>query len=143
MNRDGSCVYFLSSVLRFLSGFEPIQALCMLPKSMWFHLCISLVSGSLCFLGVIHHSGSYNLSSCESWGEEIHIALLRLSDSLSISAHCPIGSLSIPIYCNKILWWGLSDVLIYRYSNTLLIVLLLLCFFSRILVDISQSSWPI
>jgi hypothetical protein len=52
-------------------------------------------------------------------------------------SHCTLsscGPLLIPIYCEKCLWRGLSDSMIYGYSSMPLGVILLLCSFSRIIV---------
>lgn len=47
---------------------------------------------------------------------------------------CPLSSCeSFLITKKQLLWWGLSDVLHYGYSNMLLRVVLLLCSFSRII----------
>jgi hypothetical protein len=50
----------------------------------------------------------------------------------------------VTTFCKKLLWWELSTSLIYKYSNMRLGVILLLSFFSRIMIErFFLGSWSI
>lgn len=87
---------------------EPVQVLCMLPQSLWVHMCISpIVSRKHYFLGVIHYFIIFlppiPHRSLNPEGTHLiklsHLGLITLSASkLSPSAHCPVVIICINSY---------------------------------------------
>lgn len=64
----------------------------------------------------------------------------EVSRSLNIVQLC----ICVTTFCKKLLWWELSTSLIYKYSNMRLGVILLLSFFSRIMIErFFLGSWSI
>lgn len=101
----GDSLWFSDRVL-FLSlswdliWFRPVQALWMLPNSLWFHMCISLVVSRSRFLGVFHlhwiFLQTYSLlffgvSLSPNGGAWIWwiCSTQDMFQGLSLSAHCP------------------------------------------------------
>lgn len=62
-------------------------------------------------------------------------SFMVLCSSLSLSVHCLVWvSVLISIcYKKRLLWWKLNNSLTYGYSNMSLVIVLLLCLFSRIM----------
>lgn len=102
---------------------ESLLVWCVLSQSLWFHLCIVLWGWKTLYL----------------WSQPVPQALIIFLSFLSHSSHslhtlCLAACLSlIPISCKeKLLWGGLRETLIYRYSNMSLGINLLPCSLSNL-----------
>lgn len=120
-------------------------------------MCIGpVVSGRHCLLGVTHlfwllwsfiqHSLLHSSLSPKGRGlwKTSHLGL-KVVKTLILWTLFNCRSWLVPIYCKrKLLWRWLSMSPIYEYSGMSLIVILLLCSFSRTIVfGIPLSPWPI
>lgn len=120
------------------------------PISLW-DLCIfPVVSGKWCSLKIIHTSGSYNLSapSLRSLSFEgrntIKTSHSGLNAPKSPFLHTVPLWLSVNlIYCKrKLLWWRLSDAVLYVGNSMSLGVVLLQCTVRIIVVCSPLGPWP-
>lgn len=125
----------------------------MLPQPLWFYVCTILVtSGRHRFLRANHHL--WHLTSvcllfyiCP-WalrgGLDEDIPCRTECFKVLHSAHYPVVSLLVLIYCKKLPWWELSEAQIYENSNVSLGVTLLLRSCSKITtLDFPLGPWTI
>lgn len=134
---------------------EPVQSLCLRPRSPWVHTCVTPpVSKDTVSLELPISFGSFILSaSCstqllKSWGERLdedipfRVECSKISHSLH-TAQLWVSVLTTVYYRRKLLWWWPSETLIYRYSWMSLRVISSMCLFSRTVVfGFLLGPWP-
>lgn len=130
----GLCPPFAFLVLGFV-WIELVQVLCVLSWCLWAHVWISTVeSVRCCFLGVIHNLGlleSFQILFCKD-SYDSRGGMRQRPASLTLCIVQLWVSVLVTVYCKKLLWWDLNNILIYGHSS--IISQLLLFLFSIILV---------
>lgn len=122
---------------------EPVQVLCMLTVSVSVYVLQFSCVCRHCFLEVTHplpprrivfpsHLSYRSVRILESDLKTFSAKWFKVSHSVLIVQLCTSELMSIGF--KQVLWWGLSSVVIYCYSNMSSRLLLLLCSFSRIMV---------
>lgn len=121
---------------------EFVKVLSVLSQTLYVHIRL-VVSGRYYFLGIFHHiwllQSSWLPFHVDPWSLRVGVwwdYCLELSTPIAIlSSHRPVASLCVvfPIYYKKkVLWWGLSNALIYEDSEWYVIkTILLLCSLKR------------